>query len=470
MSNGEASFRDMNDALYKAGAAVTELKVMHKLAALVSEVPRPRSENLSMGKKIAAVQCLTVRSRQRHSGTLTLQFRHNVGTAFAFSRESLFTSNHLIKESDPEFEVDGVYISNPLNPMRLLYKVDIVGTAPDLDVAVLRCRQAHFSPLPLLCTSLQGFPSLYTVQRVQCLAVTIHQGHGRQRNAQWEGRCDAPSTNGCAGGPVLDSAGKVVGLLRGRTAEVEGVFTTSEGLMAALLMNRGSLMTREDWGLGWVAGSSRELPDRSTQHEELGEIPRKRLAGEESLRIKKRRLTSPYSRELFDPNCDRNSKHCESATGKLPQQPVAENPIVTKADSRYVNGKDDEFPTGKGAWKPSAHKPHPFLIEEPARRKSPPFARDERARRGASLSSVLSGSQRESPLGLRNMPRSYHCPICLKRRETHLASGNDCSSSSFVSDSIGCREPFCSNNIKTRYREDRGDTSLPIRIRPQEYQ
>jgi len=53
----------------------------------------------------------------------------NAGTAFAFSYKYLFIAFHLVHELNPEFEVEGIYISEPLNPMKFLCELEVVGMA-----------------------------------------------------------------------------------------------------------------------------------------------------------------------------------------------------------------------------------------------------------------------------------------------------------------------------------------------------
>lgn len=115
-----------------------------------------------------------------------------------------FTSFQVIEEPDPEFEVDCIYISETLNPPKFFYELKVVGTAKDLDVAVLECRSVHFFRLPLRFTALQSFSSVYTVQRIESVMATVHSGRAYPGNKPLEGRCDAPSKPRCSGGPVLD--------------------------------------------------------------------------------------------------------------------------------------------------------------------------------------------------------------------------------------------------------------------------
>jgi hypothetical protein len=214
----------------------------------------------------------------------------DVGTAFAFSHKFLFTAFHVVEEPDPEFEVDGIYISEPLNPLKFIHEVKVVGMSKELDVAVLECLPVHFFRLPLRCTALQSFSSVYTVQRTESATTTVHCGRAYPGNKLWEGRCDAPSKQGCSGGPVLDRHGQVVGMFKGRDGEIDGVFIISEGLLHALQIIKGNSMTWRDWGFKAVVGAPSASSDGSPKSNERKEesLSRKRHSSEKDGANKRR--------------------------------------------------------------------------------------------------------------------------------------------------------------------------------------
>ncbi|KAF8249411.1 hypothetical protein K440DRAFT_641412 [Wilcoxina mikolae CBS 423.85] len=106
----------------------------------------------------------------------------------------------------------------------------------------------------------------------------------------WDGRCDAPSTDGCSGGPVLDREGQVVGMFKGQKGDIDGVFITSEGSLHTLLIIKGPSVTWKDWGLKAVVGSA----SPSSEREGAGENSslRKTRASEEDELKRKQHATS----------------------------------------------------------------------------------------------------------------------------------------------------------------------------------
>ena len=100
---------------------------------------------------------------------------------------------------------------------------------------------------------LQTFSSIYTTQRIEP-AIVLHKGRGYPSERLWEGKCDAPSAPGRSGSPVLDNGGRVLGMLTGRRGEINAVSVASEGLLHALFLNRGTLVSWRDWGIKAVVG------------------------------------------------------------------------------------------------------------------------------------------------------------------------------------------------------------------------
>jgi hypothetical protein len=157
-------------------------------------------------------------------------------------------------------------------------------------VAVLECLPVQFFRLPLRCTALQRFSSVYTVQRTESATTTVHRGRVYPGHKPWEGRCDAPSKQGCSGGPVLDRHGQVVGIFKGRDGEIDVVFIISEGLLHALQIIKGNSMAWRDWGLKAVfcapSASSEGSPKSNERKEESPS--RKRRTTEKDVSNKRR--------------------------------------------------------------------------------------------------------------------------------------------------------------------------------------
>ncbi|KAF8253158.1 hypothetical protein K440DRAFT_643150 [Wilcoxina mikolae CBS 423.85] len=264
-----------------------ESKLMDRISAFVEQPPPPSSHYTKT--TIASVHSITVQSRRKSVTPDSLseegedKTRYYVGTAFAFSYKYLFTAYHIIEEPSPKYEVAEIFVSDPLNPMKKLHELQFVGYVKDLDVAVLRCSDVHFFRLALRTTALQTFSSVYTTQRVEQPVVTLHKGRAYPSERAWEGKCDAPSADRCSGSPVLDSEGRVIGMLTGRRGEINAVFTTSEGLLHALLIIRGPMMTWRDWGIKAVMGQGggRPTPGQSNRARRTDDT-REYEGGEES--------------------------------------------------------------------------------------------------------------------------------------------------------------------------------------------
>jgi len=148
----------------------------------------------------------------------------DVGTAFAFSHKYLFTAYQVIHEPDPEFKV-----------------LEIVGSVPDLDTSVLRCHSLHFLDLD---SNAQSYGSLAWYTRYKGWSLMVYYGRAYPGILPFEGRCDAPSTDGCSRGPVTERGGNAIGMFKGCWG-LDGVFVKAEGSLHALAIIW--TMTRKEW-------------------------------------------------------------------------------------------------------------------------------------------------------------------------------------------------------------------------------
>lgn len=188
------------------------------------------SDVLSSKEIVASVQCLTVRFRRNQSKQSIQRFRHNIGSAFAFTKNYLFTTHNLLQESDPEFEVDGVWISDPADPLTtLMCKVRVLGSVQELDVAVLECDQVDYAYYDLCRTPTYNPFVIHIAQRGQSLIPEIRRGTAYPRRGPYEGLCCLRPVERCTGAPVFDSRARVMGMLKSGVS-----FATSDGLMHAL--------------------------------------------------------------------------------------------------------------------------------------------------------------------------------------------------------------------------------------------
>ena len=179
---------------------------------------------------VASVQCLTVRFRSSQAEQSTQRFRHNIGSAFAFTKNYLFTTHKLLQELDTDFEIDSVWISDPADPVtRLGCKVRVLGSIEELDVALLECDQIDLPDYDLCHTPPHNPLVIYVAHRGQSLTPEVRRGTAYPLRRPYEGLCCIRPMKRCSGSPVLDSHARVIGMLKSGVS-----FVTSDGLMHAL--------------------------------------------------------------------------------------------------------------------------------------------------------------------------------------------------------------------------------------------
>lgn len=187
-------------------------------------------DTISTNNMVASVQCLTVRFRSIQAEQSTQRFRHNIGSAFAFTKKYLFTTHKLLQELDPGFEIDSVWISDPADPLtKLGCKVTVLGSVEELDVAVLECDQIDLPDYDLCHTPPHNPLVIYVAHRGQSLTPEIRRGTAYPLHRPYEGLCCIRPMKRCTGAPVLDSHARVIGMLKSGVS-----FATSDGLMHAL--------------------------------------------------------------------------------------------------------------------------------------------------------------------------------------------------------------------------------------------
>lgn len=123
---------------------------------------------------------------------------------------------------------------DPCNPKTKRFDLIIKGLVPDLDVAVLESKSAHFFRLTLCGAPLNPFTTAYTVQRIEVNHISLHKGRVYNSPHMYKGYCDSPSDDFFSGSPVISSKGQVIGMLLGRMGTVNAAFITTEGLTQAL--------------------------------------------------------------------------------------------------------------------------------------------------------------------------------------------------------------------------------------------
>lgn len=196
---------------------------------------------------VASVQCLTVRFRSSQAEQSTQRFRHNIGSAFALTKNYLFTTHKLLQELDPDFEIDSVWISDPADPVtRLGCKVRVLGSIEELDVALLECDQIDLPDYDFCHTPPHNPLVIYVAHRGQSLTPEVRRETAYPLRRPYEGLCCIRPMKRCSGSPVLDSHARVIGMLKSGVS-----FVTSDGLMHALKQIGMSL---DDHGFAEVEG------------------------------------------------------------------------------------------------------------------------------------------------------------------------------------------------------------------------
>ena len=159
--------------------------------------------------------------------------RTAVGTAFAFGTRFLFTASHVLDppegwagDSVPEM----VYLAARDNSLVVAAVVKVLYRDRDLDVAILECGTAEFSPLSLrYAEGIKNYEPVYTVDVIDHSYAIVHKGSCYPGSTKMELLMDARTFQGFNGGPILDESGEVVGMCLG-TWGASGRAVTSDGL------------------------------------------------------------------------------------------------------------------------------------------------------------------------------------------------------------------------------------------------
>lgn len=250
-------------------------------------------DTLSTNNMVASVQCLTVRFRSTQAEQSNQRFCHNIGSAFAFTKNYLFTTHRLLQEFDPDFEIDGVWISDPADPLtKLGCRVRALGSVEELDVALLECDQIDLPDYDLCHTPPHNPLVIYVAHRGQSLAPEIRRGTAYPLRRRYEGLCCIRPMKRCTGAPVLDSHARVIGMLKSGSS-----FVTSDGLMHAL-KQIGMLLDGDDYAEIDDLCSLWEF-NRAVMEEEhaVAKILQKRHAEEQGGRTTKKAKESPPAGE-----------------------------------------------------------------------------------------------------------------------------------------------------------------------------
>jgi len=146
-----------------------------------------------------------------------------------------------------------VYLAARDNSLVVAAVVKVLYRDRDLDVAILECGTAEFSPLSLrYAESLRTYEPVYTVDVIDHSYAIVHKGSCYPGSTTMELLTDARTFPGFDGGPILDESGEVVGMCLG-TWGANGRAVTSDGLLhvynaATALGIECSLWSDRSWG------------------------------------------------------------------------------------------------------------------------------------------------------------------------------------------------------------------------------
>jgi S1-C subfamily serine protease len=195
-----------------------------KMEQLRQEVGALRTQTARMNNTINRINSPSVKSTPE-------KYR---GTGFAITSDGLIATNyHVIMGND------SVYVQNAAGKA---FKAKVLYTEPESDIAILKIIDTTFENLA---------PIPYTIKRSESdLAESVYT-YGYPQISPRFGRGDLTADNGLntdsvdyeisipvntgnSGGPLLDSKGNIIGMVRGKETEQEGV---SFAVKSAYLLN-----------------------------------------------------------------------------------------------------------------------------------------------------------------------------------------------------------------------------------------
>lgn len=144
------------------------------------------------------------------------------GTGFAVSTNGYLVTNlHVVKDAD------SVYVQNSAGES---YKVKVVHTDPMYDMAILKIEDSKFKNLPAIPYTIRKNSAgigenVYTLGYPKDDAV-LGEGYVSSKNGfigdTTQYQVSIPVNPGNSGGPLLDNAGNLVGIISGKESQADG--------------------------------------------------------------------------------------------------------------------------------------------------------------------------------------------------------------------------------------------------------
>lgn len=123
-----------------------------------------------------------------------------------------------------------------------------MGVYSPLDIAILQVRAVTPFRSSLQLSLPPAYTKILTVKGVESKTISIHSCRHYPSDRRFTSCCDVISEDGLAGGPVVNSRGRVLGMFKGTLGAVERGFITSEGLARALNFIQKD-WTFKEWGI-----------------------------------------------------------------------------------------------------------------------------------------------------------------------------------------------------------------------------
>ena len=219
------------------------------------------SDNIALRREMNQINSKVTRSQsevQKIKATTRIPADPAIfgGTGFALTADGYIVTNyHVVKDAD------SIYIQNTDGDS---YKASTVSTFPDYDIAILKITDSSFNGLKQLPYTFKksaselgedvftyGFPKDDPVYSKGYLS--SKSGHSGDTT---EYQVDISVNPGSSGGPLLDSKGNVIGVIKGKSSRTEGA---SYAIKSGYLLDAIESISKNSSGEKFVLNSKNAL-------------------------------------------------------------------------------------------------------------------------------------------------------------------------------------------------------------------
>ncbi|WP_245917051.1 serine protease [Mucilaginibacter yixingensis] len=206
-----------------------------KYRELREEIGRVKQSTAQLNLKTNALQRQINGSPKKHM--LPGNYK---GSGFALSSDGYIVTNYHVIGS----RYDSVYVQTASGDS---YRVKVVYTEPQYDVAILKIDDSSFKGLPALPYSFKKSKSdlgerVYTIGYSEGDSPVVDQGYLSSANG-YQGdsaayRVSIPVNPGNSGGPLVNSKGSIIGIVSGKQTQTEGAsYAVKTGYLYKALQN-----------------------------------------------------------------------------------------------------------------------------------------------------------------------------------------------------------------------------------------